>query len=81
MATQLDTVTLSILQDAWRFWKQAFKEDARAKMEEFENKKIESEDGKKYIYCGFHPNYADYIELQLEKIGIELSEDNVYKRQ
>ena len=49
-------------------------------MEEFENKKIESEDGKQYVYCGFHPNYADYIELQLHKaLGIELSEDNVYK--
>ena len=80
MNTKLDAMCLGTLQQAYRYWREAFQEDAKAKMEEFENKKIESEDGKQYVYCGFHPNYADYIELQLHKaLGIELSEDNVYK--
>ena len=80
MNTKLDAMCLGTLQQAYRYWREAFQEDAKAKIEEFKERNAEMIDGKRYIYCGFAPEYADYVELQLHKaLGIELSEDNVYK--
>lgn len=80
MSTKLDAMTLEVLQQAYRYWRQDFKKHTKQKIEDFKKKDAEIIDGKRYVYCGWAPEYADYIELQLHKaLGIELSEDNVYK--
>lgn len=80
MNTKLDAMTLEVLQQAYRYWRHDFKKHTQAKIDEFKEQNAEVIDGKKYVYCGPAPQYADYIELQLHKaLGIELSDDNVYK--